>query len=71
MLTEMRGRSSVAWCLAVLVVLAVSLGTRIGPVVMDLGGPHGVHLGDLVALAFAVGCAALAPASPTLRAANG
>lgn len=70
---EMRGRSCVAWCLAALVVLVVSLGTTIGPVVVGLGGPHGVHVGDLVVLAVAVGCAAVAPAPEkrTVRVATG
>ena len=43
--------------LATLVTVVVSLSTKIGPTVLDLGAGHGVHAGDLLVLA---ACAAYA-----------
>jgi hypothetical protein len=42
----------VVWCGAALFDLAVAKFTRIGPVLVNLGRGHGVHAGDLLAVAF-------------------
>jgi acyl-CoA hydrolase len=50
-------RIVVAWLAAVAVTTAVVALTKIGPTLVDFAGPHGVHLGDLVALAASVAVA--------------
>ena len=47
------------WTGATLLAFAVARTSKVGPVVMPLFGGHGVHLGDLVALAVAYEHAAL------------
>jgi arginase family enzyme len=41
------------WAAATAFGLAIARWTAVGPVVLILGGGHGVHVGDLVALAAA------------------
>ena len=41
----------VVWCGAALFDLAVAKFTRIGPVLVNLGRGHGLHAGDLLAVA--------------------
>jgi hypothetical protein len=47
------------WAAATAFGLAIARWTAVGPVVLDLGRGHGVHVGDLVALAAAYAEAAL------------
>ena len=44
-----------AWAVAVAVSLAVAADTRIGPVLLTLSPRHGVHAGDVVAVALVMG----------------
>ena len=47
------------WIAATAFGLAFAAYTRVGPIVATLGGGHGVHVGDLLALFFAYTAAAL------------
>ncbi len=64
-------RTSIPWLLAVLLTVVVAFGTKLGPIVVNFAGPHGVHLGDVAVLAVGAACAAVASTSPAVRAANG
>jgi hypothetical protein len=64
------------WGAATAFALAVAELTRVGPVLLKVTRGHGVHLGDLVALAFAYALAAVltrwllrrnTPSAPTHR----
>ena len=48
-----------AWVAASAFALAIARWTAVGPVVLHLGRGHGVHVGDLVALAAAYAQAAV------------
>jgi hypothetical protein len=56
----MRGRLTATWISAVAVTLAFAAETKAGPVLLDMAGPHGVHLGDVLVLWVAGGCALIA-----------
>lgn len=53
---------AVIWCGAVVAGLVVARLTKVGPILFEISGRHGVHAGDVVAFAFAFAVASLCTA---------
>ena len=47
-----------AWLASVALTVVVATATKVGPTLVDFGGSHGIHVGDLLTLTVGVACAA-------------